>query len=478
MVNPMHIDRDKTNPNLNTQPFTIARPPTIGETTSWGNEPVFNGLIGKVAWMIGGFNLGFVIIMATILVILPTLFPELRLRRTNASSDETKMQYTIITNTPTITLPPTETPTLLPTTIVPSPTVDILSTQTAVAQALPTLPSVTPTPFPTETPIPPTPTPLPPPLSYQLQGIKFQKQTWNNCGPANLAMGLSYFNWQGDQTDTASYLKPDREDKNVTPEEMVNYVLRYTSLKAIWRMAGNIDQIKLLMSNGFVVIVESGYEPGSEGWFGHYETIVSYDDSKQTITIYDSYLGAAGRPAVTYAYERFDRQWQSFNRNYIVIYPPEREKTLEALLGSDWAPHLNRQKAVQIAQQEAAQDPTNKFAWVNLGTSLVAIGRYEEAVVAFEKALSLNLPYRMFWYQFAIYEAYLQTGRLDAVMTIADQTLRTTQYLEETYYYKGRVYETRGEYNAALEQYQKALDFNPNYNAAQVAYNRVQGFVN
>ena len=112
-------------------------------------------------------------------------------------------------------------------------------------------------------------------------------------------MGLSYYGWDGTQEDTAAVLKPNQEDKNVTPQQMVDYVTQYTNLNAIWRMAGDLDSIRWLVANNFLVIIESGFEPAGEGWFGHYETVIGYDDSAGTITVYDSYLGRENRPTVT-----------------------------------------------------------------------------------------------------------------------------------------------------------------------------------
>jgi len=55
------------------------------------------------------------------------------------------------------------------------------------------------------------------PLNALLTGITPVKQGWNNCGPANITMALSYYGWTKDQDYAISYLKPDREDKNVNP---------------------------------------------------------------------------------------------------------------------------------------------------------------------------------------------------------------------------------------------------------------------
>ena len=55
------------------------------------------------------------------------------------------------------------------------------------------------------------------PPSWHLDGITHIYQGWNNCGPATLTMGLSYFGHEADQYPAAQWLKPNSEDKNVSP---------------------------------------------------------------------------------------------------------------------------------------------------------------------------------------------------------------------------------------------------------------------
>ena len=62
------------------------------------------------------------------------------------------------------------------------------------------------------------------PSSHQMSGFRYEPQGWNNCGPATLTMGLSYFGYQNNQTVAAAWLKPDYEDKNVSPWQMEEFV--------------------------------------------------------------------------------------------------------------------------------------------------------------------------------------------------------------------------------------------------------------
>ena len=72
-----------------------------------------------------------------------------------------------------------------------------------------------------------TPTPVPTPIlpaGYQLQGVGFEYQGWNNCGPATITNALSFYGYANNQTRAAQWLKPNGEDKNVSPWQMVEFV--------------------------------------------------------------------------------------------------------------------------------------------------------------------------------------------------------------------------------------------------------------
>ena len=95
---------------------------------------------------------------------------------------------------------------------------------TATPTASPThLPGNTPTPAPTATPTA-SPTPLPPKVT--LTGFHHEYQLYNNCGPTTLAIDLSFWGWTGGQKTAAAVLKPNQDDKNVSPRELYEYALR------------------------------------------------------------------------------------------------------------------------------------------------------------------------------------------------------------------------------------------------------------
>jgi tetratricopeptide (TPR) repeat protein len=125
--------------------------------------------------------------------------------------------------------------------------------------------------------------------------------------------------------------------------------------------------------------------------------------------------------------------------------------------------------AVETAQAEINIDRNDAFAWFNLGTSLVGLERYEDAAVAFDEARRLGLPWRFTWYQFAPFEAYMQVGRYDAVIDMANAVIAKIGS-EEPYYYLGMAQWEQGKIDEALKSLDLALYYNENFKPAKEAY--------
>jgi tetratricopeptide (TPR) repeat protein len=366
--------------------------------------------------------------------------------------------------------PPTPTPTPIPPTRTPL-------VQPPTPEDATLTPSPTPTRTPTAEPTPTfTPHSVPGPAQAArstpadleratalLSGFRHEYQLWNNCGPATLSMALSYYGWQGDQRNAAAFLKPDQEDKNVSPSEMATFV-RQQGLEVVIRYGGNIHLIQRLLLAGFPVMVEKGFDPEPDrlGWMGHYLLIVGYNEFDRAMVTMDSYTG----PSQNEPYVHLDDFWRHFNRVYLVIYRPEQEADLAAVLGDEMDPTVNLWNTLAIAIDEVTQNPNDAYAWFNLGTSYTQVGLYEDAAGSFDQARSLGLPWRMLWYQFGPYKAYYEVGRYDDMIALADATLATTLEIEESFYYKGMALQAKGDLNGARAAYQQAIDFNPNYAAA------------
>ena len=318
------------------------------------------------------------------------------------------------------------------------------------------------------------------PPDYSLFGVEHIYQDWNNCGPATLSMALTYYTDATiDQHIAANWLKPNYEDKNVSPWQMAAYVNTQLggNLRAIVRQGGELNLLKTLIANNFPVLIEEGYNPPelNQGWMGHYLMMSGYDDAAGHFITQDSYEG----PNLPYTYDHINEFWRNFNRLYLVVYPVEREAELMALLGSDADERQNWVNALEEARAEAVANPEDPFAWFNMGTSFVGLEMYSEAAVAFDQARNVGegLPWRMMWYQFGPFEAYMATGRYQDVIDLARANLDDGggQYVEETYYYAGLARAAMGETERAISNLDGAISFNPNFTPAREAKAELQG---
>ncbi|MBI3764178.1 MAG: C39 family peptidase [Chloroflexi bacterium] len=304
-----------------------------------------------------------------------------------------------------------------------------------------------------------------PPPRALLAGEKFAYQTANNCGPATLAMLMTFYGWKGTQADVAAFLKPNDKDKNVRWDELVYYVKTEAGwLDATFRVGGTVDIVKRFIANGYPVIAEKGLIVKS-GWVGHYVLITGYDDQTQTWLVQDVTRG----PDQYIPYTALDKDWQQFNRLFILVYPAGDKAKIMALLGPDADEGQNRQRAFEIAQAETKSDPNNAFAWFNLGSNLNYFERYTEAAAAFDKARTLGLPWRMLFYQFGPYRAYFNIGRFQDVVDLADAALGARPELEESFFWRGWAKYSLGDYTGAVEDFRAALQVNPNFGDAKTA---------
>ena len=365
----------------------------------------------------------------------------------------------------------------------PVPTTPVKKTSTPTAT-----PEDDSTPVPTLTP---TIVPTALPEEVVLEGVVYvdQHNRWNYCGPANLTMALNFWGWEGNRDDVAKAIKPGvaevkdfiqagKTDKNVMPYEMVDFVNEQTEFHALSRLGGDANLLKKFIAAGLPVMVEKGYYEadytGKVAWLGHYQYVTGYDDAEASFIVQDTYNDG---PDFSITYDLFEEGWRSFNYIFIVVYPTEREQDVQELLGT-WRNEVwARQHALEIAVEEEQKFEGNDqfFAIYNQGTSLVALQRYEEAAVAYDRAFALyaelgqddtQRPYRIVWYQTGPYFAYYHSGRYQDVINLANNTLNETisePTLEESLYWRALAEYALGNYDAAFADMRETVRLNPNF---------------
>lgn len=255
------------------------------------------------------------------------------------------------------------------------------------------------------------------------------------------------------------------------PYEMEAYIEQETDLKASVRVGGDLTTLKALVSSGFPVIVEKGFEGvGFDGWMGHYQVVTGYDDAAGQFIVQDSYKG----PDIPVSYDSFLSDWRAFNDTYIVIYPLDRRQQVLDILGLNAYDNFNQRSALQKAQRETTRLVGRDlfFSLFNQGTNQVALQDYSAAAAAYDAAFAnygqLNQeirPWRMMWYQTGPYFAYYFSGRYQDVINLATQTLdaMSEPILEESLYWRARAFLALADAEAAEKDLKACLEAHPGF---------------
>ena len=289
--------------------------------------------------------------------------------------------------------------------------------------------------------------PVPVQVNLPAPAFEDEKKFPNNCGPATLTMALRFYGWSGDQFTISKVIKPQPDDRNVNPDELVWWVRNNPGglgLKAESRVNGNIALLKELLAAGFPVMIEetfifdSAYWPNDDLWAAHYVLLTGYDNTKKEFTVQDAFHG----PNLSVSYDKLQQDWEPFNHLYLIVYLPDKETQLQSILGANWDANINRQTALNDTQAATVSNPNDAFAWYNYGSNLVYFERYADAVLAYDKARQVGLPQRMMRYSFGPFLADFYTNRIDDLLVITQDTLDKAysngkKWSEEAWLWKG-----------------------------------------
>lgn len=337
----------------------------------------------------------------------------------------------------------------------------------------------TPTPLPPDVPTPtPTATQVPLPPAAVIDSVPYVDQHYgfNNCAPATMTMMLNFWGWPGTREQVSEAVKPFSKDKNVMPYELVDYANAQPNLRAETRVGGTPELLKRLVVAGYPVMVERGVYlrdlTGKISWMGHYQVVYGYDDASAVWQVKDAF--EEGGSTFRVSYDDLTRGWRSFNYAFIVVFTPDREAEVMALLG----PYADETTANQIAAQIASDEIFSTtgqdrfFATYNRGTALVRMQDYAGAAQIYDQAFQdyatlepENRPWRMLWYQTGPYYAYFWTGRYADVVALADQTISAASepYIEESFYWRARAKTVLGDTAGAAEDLRKSLEYHPSF---------------
>jgi hypothetical protein len=238
--------------------------------------------------------------------------------------------------------------------------------------------------------------------------MKHVRQTLNNCGPAAVVMALSTLGIDESQEVARLAMRGPDVRRGMGPTRVGPWVDERFGLKAMWRFSGTNELMKQLVTNGFAPMVTQWMVDPNISRISHWRVVRGYDDAKGVFYVNDSMLG--NNVPLTYGW--FDQNWLAFGYRYMVIFQPEDEPLLRAIIGEHWddytmrKSHYQRMKAAALAQGTSA-------AWIAYGEAAYQFGLFEESIVAIEKGLDLGTGTGLFMLRTSLPNAYRALGRFD-----------------------------------------------------------------
>ena len=309
------------------------------------------------------------------------------------------------------------------------------------------------------------------PDSHLIDDIVWIPQTWNNCGPATLAMGLDHWGVPVSQQDIADIIRPNANDGHVSVAQL-RQAAASLGMESRYIPSGDLNLIKALVREGFPVMMPTWHIDGNGSQMGHYRLVHGFDDSSRRFRIRDS-LEPAG---TSMDYQTFDLLWRVFNRRMLIVYPADRAVDLEAVAGSTVSDTAVLEASLVIAAREtdppgslpAGMSLANYRAYsdYNRAMALTELGRYEEASDMVLAAFEHGLPWRMLWYQPEVLESMFRVGAYPWIIDRAAAALAPYPYLEELWYWLGRSEKELGHTDTADRAFRRALEIRPGWEQA------------
>lgn len=311
-----------------------------------------------------------------------------------------------------------------------------------------------------------------PPQSVILPAKDFISQSFNNCGPATLAMIL---NWHGvtvTQDELGNRMRPyqnatgDNDDKSVFFPEFIKEADRY-NMASFHRVNGTEELLKTLVANKIPVMLRTWLHPDED--IGHYRIVRGYDDTAKVFIQDDSYEG----PNIHYTYDELMTMWQPFNYEYMIVVPKDKEALVKSILGEEVDELVAHKNSITRAEKELTSNPNNPYPKFNIATSSYYLNDHKKTIELYEEVRN-QLPGRMLWYQLEPIQAYQKDKQYDIVFNLTSNILNNNNRgYSELYQIRGESYLEQGNTAAARQEFEFALQYNTYFEPAKEKLNNI-----
>ncbi|HEV8536084.1 MAG TPA: C39 family peptidase [Candidatus Limnocylindria bacterium] len=259
------------------------------------------------------------------------------------------------------------------------------------------------------------------PASAGFEEMKHVWQSLNNCGPAAVVMALSTLGVDVSQETARLPLRGTNVMSGMGPQRVNGWVSENFGLRSVWRNNGTNDLMRRLVANGFAPMVTQWMQDPWVSRVAHWRTIRGYDDAAQTFYVNDSMLGRM----VPLSYQWFQNNWQPFSYRYMVIYDPNHEALLKAIIGDDWNDMNMRRNFYERTKAEAVAHNTSA-AWLAYGEAAYGYGKFQEAVAAFEHGIQLGSVQGVFTLRSSYPQALRGLGRQEEAAAVQQRLSTST----------------------------------------------------
>lgn len=255
-----------------------------------------------------------------------------------------------------------------------------------------------------------------PAVQYHPKNIRHEYQGPDNCGPVTAVTVLGYYGTRVTQAQAARAMKDFPADPQVTSLELAEYLGRF-GLRSMVRSAGSAELLRDLLARGIPVVVQQRLKAGSN--MAHFRTVYGYRGVRFLVS--DPLLGAS----LWLSEAELMNLWHFYNGEYLVAYPPAKERDVYAALGDDIRAAVNWQRLRSIGEQNVRARPNDPYNWWGLGKANLRLGDVQAAAANFDRAVALEVPTLYYLYRQEAFEAWTRAGQHRKTFDLTGRALRS-----------------------------------------------------
>jgi tetratricopeptide (TPR) repeat protein len=207
----------------------------------------------------------------------------------------------------------------------------------------------------------------------------------------------------------------------------------------------------------------------AQGMLGRPYTALRY--LSRALTLNGKYPAAyRNRAAIHLHLERFEEAIEDYNK-VIALSPEDAE--LYVRRGQAWARSGKSQSAERDFSKAIEIDPENALAYAERGALANKRGQHDAALTDLNQALALDPSLIDARYNRAL--AYVRLDQAEQAKPDIATILKAEPRFADVYLLRGEMLEAEGQVEAALDDYRKAVQFDPFMDAAREAIKRISG---